>query len=181
MSYAQTRAFAQGAAQLLERRHPRLIVSEMAKNLRHGKVFIDWSQNSDFKITIGVYSLRANDDDPFVSAPVSWDELEIVRGKGDITSLRFGPEDVVNRAEAAGDLFMPLLELKQTLPKNLSENDRAPEPPATKDHGKLVRAKAPKVDDDNLASLPEAAAHSFPRCYCCARSDWRKDRRGSRA
>jgi bifunctional non-homologous end joining protein LigD len=69
VSYEQTRSLAQGAAQLLERRHPKLIVSELAKNLRHGKVFIDWSQNSDFKTTIGVYSLRANNDEPFVSAP----------------------------------------------------------------------------------------------------------------
>jgi bifunctional non-homologous end joining protein LigD len=49
VSYAQTRSFAQGAAQLLEKRHPQLVVSEMAKNLRNGKVFIDWSQNSDFQ------------------------------------------------------------------------------------------------------------------------------------
>ena len=71
-SYALTRAFwRKAAAQLLEKRHPKLIVSEMAKNLRHGKVFIDWSQKFDFKTTIGVYSLRANNDEPFVSSPVS--------------------------------------------------------------------------------------------------------------
>ena len=61
--YAHTRSFAQGAAQALAKQHPKLIVADMAKNLRGGKVFIDWSQNSDFKTTIGVYSLRANSDE----------------------------------------------------------------------------------------------------------------------
>src|SRR6185312_14899516 len=77
-TYAQTRSFAQAAAVALERQNPKGVVSEMAKNLRHGKIFIDWSQNSDFKTTVGVYSLRAKNDQPFVSMPVSWDELEKV-------------------------------------------------------------------------------------------------------
>ncbi len=158
VSYAQTRAFAQGAAQLLEKRHPKLIVSEMAKNLRHGKVFIDWSQNSDFKTTIGVYSLRANNDEPFVSAPVSWEELAAAKEREDGASLHFAPDVAIKRAESAGDLFAPLLALKQTLPESLSESDGAAKPPASKDHGKLVRAKAVKLEDDLLASLPKAAA-----------------------
>lgn len=52
----------------------------MAKELRPGKVFIDWSQNSDFKTTVSVYSLRAKADQPFVSAPVTWEELESAGG-----------------------------------------------------------------------------------------------------
>jgi bifunctional non-homologous end joining protein LigD len=79
VTHTQTRLFAQSVAKALEKRHPKLVVSEMAKNLRHAKVFIDWSQNSDFKTTIGVYSLRANNDEPFVSTPVSWKELTDLR------------------------------------------------------------------------------------------------------
>jgi bifunctional non-homologous end joining protein LigD len=162
ISYALTRAFAQGAAQLLEKRHPKLIVSEMAKNLRHGKVFIDWSQNSDFKTTIGVYSLRANNDEPFVSSPVSWDELALVKERGDAASLRFAPDAAVKRAASAGDLFAPLLAFKQTLPKSLSESDAAAKPPAAKAHGKRVQARTAEGEDDMLSSLPKAVAAFIP-------------------
>jgi bifunctional non-homologous end joining protein LigD len=161
VSYAQTRSFAQEVARSLEKRHPKLIVSEMAKNLRHGKVFIDWSQNSDFKTTIGVYSLRANNDEPFVSAPVSWDELALVKERGNAGSLRFAPEAAVKRAEALGDLFAPLLELRQTLPKSLSESRDAATPSITAAHVQRP-ATASKPEDDRLASLPKAAAGFIP-------------------
>jgi bifunctional non-homologous end joining protein LigD len=85
----------------------------MAKELRHEKVFIDWSQNSDFKTTAGVYSLRAKADEPFVSMPVTWEELE----SPDVAKLRFTPESALKRMETSGDLFAPLLTLKQKLPK----------------------------------------------------------------
>ena len=74
-SYAITQAFALAVAQLLAKEHPGLIVSEMAKMQRVKKVFIDWSQNANFKTTIGVYSLRAKLSRPYVSLPISWDEL----------------------------------------------------------------------------------------------------------
>ena len=75
VTYEQTQPFARGLAQRLEREHPELVVSEMAKAKRTGKVFIDWSQNSDFKTTVSVYSLRAKREEPYVSMPVTWDEL----------------------------------------------------------------------------------------------------------
>src|SRR6266513_1084843 len=74
-TYAATQPFACAMAELLEREHGDLVVSEMAKNLRVGKVFIDWSQNADHKTTIGVYSLRAKRPRPYVSMPVKWSEL----------------------------------------------------------------------------------------------------------
>jgi bifunctional non-homologous end joining protein LigD len=128
VEYAHTRFFARAVAQALEKQHPKLIISDMAKNLRVGKVFIDWSQNSDFKTTIGVYSLRANTDEPFVSAPVSWDELERLPNSRDPAALRFTPDAAIKRAEEKGDLFADLLTLKQSLPSSLSE----PRVPPTK-------------------------------------------------
>src|SRR5436190_9157254 len=120
VTYQQTRSFAQSVAVALERQNPKLVVSEMAKNLRHGKIFIDWSQNSDFKTTIGVYSLRAKGDQPFVSMPVAWDELAEFRRSAEPAGLLFLPEAALKRAEAKGDLFASLLSVKQTLPKRLS-------------------------------------------------------------
>src|ERR1700716_431856 len=109
VTYEQTRSFAQSVAAALERQNPKLVVSEMAKNLRHGKIFIDWSQNSDFKTTIGVYSLRAKGDQPFVSMPVTWDELAEFRRGAESARLLFLPEAALKRAEAKGDLFASLL------------------------------------------------------------------------
>ncbi len=107
-----TKGFALAVAQLLERQHPDLVVSNMAKDLRHGKILVDWSQNDESKTTSGVYSLRAREH-PTVSTPVTWDEVET----GDPDQLRFTAPDVLNRVERLGDLFRPTLELEQSLPK----------------------------------------------------------------
>ena len=74
-TYDRTKPFARAVAQLLERRDRKLVVSEMAKSLRTGKVFVDWSQNDEHKTTVGVYSLRAREQ-PTVSTPLTWEEVE---------------------------------------------------------------------------------------------------------
>lgn len=120
VTYALTRPFARALAQLLAKEHPMLIVAEMAKSERASKVFIDWSQNADFKTTVGVYSLRANRDRPFVSMPVTWDELERTLQARNTEGLYFEPESALARLSEIGDLFAPLLELKQSLPASLA-------------------------------------------------------------
>lgn len=115
-SYDMTLEFARSMAQLLERQHPKLIVSEMAKEARKKKVFIDWSQNSDFKTTVGVYSMRAKRTTPFISVPVTWDELDKALADNDTSSLYFQPGAALERFEKVGDLFEPVLNLKQAVP-----------------------------------------------------------------
>jgi bifunctional non-homologous end joining protein LigD len=88
----------------------------MKKDERGGKVFVDWSQNHRRKTTIAVYSLRAREQ-PTVSTPVSWDEVERAVKKEDAGSLVFEAADVLKRIEQHGDLFAPVLELKQKLPQ----------------------------------------------------------------
>jgi bifunctional non-homologous end joining protein LigD len=110
VTYDDTKPFAQALAQLLEKRHPKLIVSSMKKSLRPGKVFIDWSQNSRHKTTVAVYSLRARER-PTVSTPVTWDEVA-----DDSLDLVFETADVLERIAEHGDLFAPVLEQKQKLP-----------------------------------------------------------------
>jgi bifunctional non-homologous end joining protein LigD len=116
--YARTRPFSHGLAQLLERRRPELVVSEMAKVKRHGKVFVDWSQNADFKTTVCVYSLRARPE-PTVSTPLSWDEVEDVTVSRDPDDLVFTAPEVLERVASRGDLFAPVVELRQELPDSL--------------------------------------------------------------
>jgi bifunctional non-homologous end joining protein LigD len=75
VTYEETGPFAKTMAQFLEQQHPGHVVSNMTKALRTGKVLIDWSQNHEKKTTVAVYSLRAKRDEPYVSMPVSWDDL----------------------------------------------------------------------------------------------------------
>jgi bifunctional non-homologous end joining protein LigD len=91
----------------LERDHPRLVVSNMRKDLRRGRVLIDWSQNHPSKTTVAVYSLRARPD-PTVSTPVTWDEVNRCASASDASLLRFTADDVSSRVERLGDLFAPL-------------------------------------------------------------------------
>jgi bifunctional non-homologous end joining protein LigD len=118
VTYAQTSAFAHGLAQLLERRRPELVVSDMKKELRKGKVLVDWSQNAQHKTTVCAYSLRALAQ-PTVSTPLTWDEVEAVTESRDPDELVFTSDDVLARMAGHGDPFAPVLEIEQTLPDAL--------------------------------------------------------------
>jgi bifunctional non-homologous end joining protein LigD len=112
--YDETKPFARALAQLLEKQTGK-VVSKMSKEIRKGKVFVDWSQNHPRKTTVAVYSMRARER-PTVSTPVSWDEVERCAKKGDADLLVFEAAEVLKRVEKHGDLFAPVLELEQRLP-----------------------------------------------------------------
>jgi bifunctional non-homologous end joining protein LigD len=107
-----TKPLSQALARHLEAEHPKLIVSSQKKELRKGKVLIDWSQNDEHKTTVSVYSLRARER-PTVSTPLDWDEV----AAGDPDALVFEAGDVLERVEERGDLFEPVVELEQRLPE----------------------------------------------------------------
>jgi len=148
-SYDSTKPFAHALARLLEHEHPDLVVSDMKKHLRVGKVLVDWSQNDQHKTTVGVYSLRAREK-PTVSTPVKWEEVEKVLKKKDGSSLVFEANDVLERVQKMGDLFAPTLTLKQKLPKlagleapepgtGIEITAQAEEPPAKERKAKAQR------------------------------------------
>jgi bifunctional non-homologous end joining protein LigD len=116
VSYDQTKAFAHAIAQEFASQLPDLVVSKMQKNLRTGKVLVDWSQNDDHKTTICVYSLRARER-PTVSTPVTWQEIADAKESGKPEDLSFESDAVLQRIERMGDLFEPVLKLKQKLPR----------------------------------------------------------------
>ncbi|HMD46844.1 MAG TPA: non-homologous end-joining DNA ligase [Acidimicrobiales bacterium] len=107
-SDGRTRDEAHRLAALMATRHPDLVLSNMRRDLRRGRVLIDWSQNHVAKTTVAPYSLRARPE-PSVSTPVTWDEVSRCAASGDPASLRFLTDDVVARVEALGDLFAPLV------------------------------------------------------------------------
>jgi bifunctional non-homologous end joining protein LigD len=115
VSYDETKPFARAVAQALERAEPDLVVSRMAKNLRKGKVLVDWSQNDEHKTTVSVYSLRARER-PTVSTPVAWEEVTDAAEREDRGRLTFEAGEVLERVEEQGDLFAPVLKLRQELP-----------------------------------------------------------------
>jgi bifunctional non-homologous end joining protein LigD len=115
-SYAVTQPFARTVAEMLERERPREITAVMEKAQRRNKVFIDWSQNADYKTTVAVYSLRAKRNHPYVSAPVAWKELEDAVADRQPKSLDFLPDAVLERVRRLGDLFAEVAKLRQTLP-----------------------------------------------------------------
>lgn len=129
-TYDATKMFAHALAQLLEQEHPKDVVSDMKKDIRTGKVFVDWSQNDEHKTTVAVYSLRARER-PTVSTPVTWDEVERALKKKDANLLVFESKATIARFEKMGDLFHPMLQLKQKLPDlKKSVSKVAPEPEA---------------------------------------------------
>jgi bifunctional non-homologous end joining protein LigD len=107
-----TKLISNALARHLEAQHPKLIVASQRKDLRAGKVLIDWSQNDEHKTTVCVYSLRARER-PTVSTPLMWEEVE----RGDPDELVFEAGDVLERVEEHGDLFRPVVEHEQRLPE----------------------------------------------------------------
>lgn len=116
VTFEDTKSFARTVAQVLERDEPQKVTSKMKKELRKGRVFVDWSQNDRAKTTVAVYSLRARER-PTASTPLRWEEVEAAARKGDADRLRFESDAVLRRIKKHGDLFAPVLELKQKLPK----------------------------------------------------------------
>jgi len=109
VTYDDTKPFAKAVAETMENGMPDKVVSRMTKKLREGKVFVDWGQNDRNKSTVCAYSLRGKER-PTVSMPVAWEELD------DPDTLTFEWKDALERVERDGDLFAPVLTLKQALP-----------------------------------------------------------------
>ena len=116
VAYSQTKPLAAAIAQELEKRLPGLVVARMQKEERVGRVLVDWSQNDEHKTTVCAYSLRAKPQ-PTVSTPLTWREVaEAVRARNP-QGLTFDAAAVLERVERGGDLFEPVLTLKQKLPR----------------------------------------------------------------
>jgi bifunctional non-homologous end joining protein LigD len=120
----QTKAFAKALGQLLAKDDPERVTIVMARDLREGRVFVDWSQNDRHKTTVCAYSLRAQPR-PMVSTPLSWDEVSDALDAGDGTSLEHDTESALARITDLGDLYEANLTVEQELPV------LATEPPGT--------------------------------------------------
>jgi bifunctional non-homologous end joining protein LigD len=116
VTYDDTKPFSKAVAEMLEAEAPDRVVSRQKKELRGGKVLVDWSQNDEHKTTVNVYSPRARER-PTVSTPVTWDEVRGCAEGGDPEALAFTMDDVLRRVASEGDLFGPVLSVAQKLPE----------------------------------------------------------------
>jgi bifunctional non-homologous end joining protein LigD len=182
-SYEVTKPFAHGLARLLEHQHPELVVSEMKKEVRSGKVFVDWSQNDEHKTTVSVYSLRAREH-PTVSTPVTWDEVERALKKKDASLLVFEAPDVIKRFEKLGDLHARVLELKQELPdvRAAASSARATAAPAQPEKIEIAaQAEEPDPSPEKAGKTKEgeagkSRAKAAPSGRAAAKTSTRKRR-----
>src|SRR4051812_46432884 len=115
-TFDDTKSFANAVATVFAKQDPDHIVSNMTRSLRPGKVFIDWSQNDNHKTTVCVYSLRAREH-PSVSMPIPWPQLATAARTKNLKPLFFTPDQAIARIERDGDLFEPVLTLRQRLPR----------------------------------------------------------------
>lgn len=112
-TYQTTRVFAETLARVAEAEHPGLVTSTIDKSSRRKKVLIDWAQNAPSRTTVAVYSVRARDE-PTVSTPVTWEEVEGARSAKDLT---FDTGAALGRLDQHGDLMAPVLSIQQELPE----------------------------------------------------------------
>lgn len=115
-TFEQTKAFANTVATTLAKDDPTRVTASMSKADRPKRIFIDWSQNDRHKTTVCVYSLRARER-PSVSSPLAWNEVETAIAEKDEQAMRFDAQAMLKRVEEIGDLFKPVLTLKQKLPE----------------------------------------------------------------
>lgn len=122
---------AKKVATQLEQSMPNLVTATMTRQLRAGKVFVDWSQNSGSKTTVAPYSLRGRGT-ATVAAPRTWEELE----DPDLRQLRY--DEVLARVERVGDLLaglddVEIVEDRLSEYRSMRDPGRTPEPvPAAK-------------------------------------------------
>jgi bifunctional non-homologous end joining protein LigD len=111
-TWQDNHAYAKQLAQRLSTESPDLVVWQMNKDLRTGKILIDWSQNNAAKTTIAPYSLRARPQ-PTVSTPITWDEVTACTSPGDLV---YTAAQTLKRVEDIGDLFADLSTKAANLP-----------------------------------------------------------------
>ena len=114
-TFEDTKNFSRAMASIMQKTYPDLVTAKMAKELRTGKVFINWSQNDASKTMVGVYSLRGTEK-PAVSFPLSWNDLEKKAKRSDPDSFQVLAPEAIKTVEEKAGFFEGMLHKKQRLP-----------------------------------------------------------------
>jgi bifunctional non-homologous end joining protein LigD len=109
-AHEQATEFAEVVARIAQAQSPQdTTVERMMKNRPAGSVYIDYLQNGLGKTLVGVYTARARAG-ATVSAPLSWEEVERC-----VRPTEFTIKTMIERVGEVGDLFRPVLTVKQCL------------------------------------------------------------------
>lgn len=115
VTFSATKRVARQLAEAFALLQPERVTASVRKAARAGKVLIDWGQNERNHLMVAPYSLRARER-PSVSMPLAWREVEQLADTGDASLARFEPWDALARVREKGDLFEPVLTMRQRLP-----------------------------------------------------------------
>lgn len=153
LTSAQASDWAKELARSLESLHPNLVVADMGKAIRRGKVLLDWSQNNPAKTTIAPYSLRGRER-PTVAAPRSWDELT-----PDVGQLDF--HEVLARLQDVGDLLAGLDD-DQDAGHGAATTEPGAQRPAAVDADRLTRYRSLRDAERTPEPVPQASPQPRP-------------------
>ena len=103
-------AWARAVMHVLGRMHPDLATTERRRKERNGRLYLDALQNGRGKTIVAPYSLRDTPEATF-SAPLAWREVN-----RRLDPTRFTLATARKRLDKVGDLFAPVLRVKQVLP-----------------------------------------------------------------
>jgi bifunctional non-homologous end joining protein LigD len=109
--FDQVRAFARDIAEQLARSDPVHLTTDIRKNKRRGRIFVDVGRNSYAQTAAPPYAVRARDGAP-VAAPLAWDELEDPGLRADQFNIR----NIFDRLEKVGDPWKDSNKRAQKLP-----------------------------------------------------------------
>lgn len=107
-TYKEIQVFVKYGAQIIQGAYPEKVTLERKVKDRYGKVYIDFPQNARGQTIGSVYGVRASSGAP-VSMPILWEELD------NVTPQKWNMRTALARLEETGDLFLPVLSIKQSI------------------------------------------------------------------
>jgi bifunctional non-homologous end joining protein LigD len=110
-SFDDTRAWVERLSRTVGAVVPEMVSWKWEVRSRQGKARLDYTQNAINKTLVAPYSPRAAAGAP-VSAPIGWEELD----DPDLRPNGFTIRTMLDRIAERGDLFAPMLEVRQELP-----------------------------------------------------------------
>ena len=117
--FAESRQFARDAANLLSGRDPEKYTTEIRKEKRRGRLFLDYLRNSYGQTTVAPYALRAREGAP-VATPVDWDEI----GNSKLDSKSYRYANIFRRIGKKEDPWKDFYGKKNSLGKARDKLDR---------------------------------------------------------
>jgi bifunctional non-homologous end joining protein LigD len=102
-TFDETREFARDVAQLLADKFPKLMTTDMRKNKRGKRIFVDWLRNGFGATAVAPYAVRAREG-ATVAMPVTWKELQ----SPGMHSQKYTIKNVKKRMNKVGDIWQDM-------------------------------------------------------------------------